>query len=64
MMAVVLCIALQANSSIFQLNITNLGLDESYISLKYSEYEIIKIWINTFMFSFFCDGKRRSFSVW
>ena len=54
--AVVIGIDLQAYSFIwliFELDINNLGLDESYIDLNYSECEIIKLWINTLLFLFF-----------
>lgn len=54
--AVVIGIALQAYSFIwliFELDINNLGLGESYIGLNYSECEIIKLWINTLLFPFF-----------
>lgn len=54
--AVVLGIALQANSfiwSIFELDKINLGFDISYDGLNFSEYEIIEISINTLLFPFF-----------
>lgn len=54
--AVVLGIALQANSfiwSIFELDKINLGFDISYVGLNFSEYEFIEISINTLLFPFF-----------
>ena len=54
--AVVIGIDLQAYSFIwliFESDINNLGFDESYIGLNYSECEIIKLWINTLLFLFF-----------
>lgn len=55
-LAVVIGIALQANSfiwSIFEIDKINIADDVSYIGLNFSKYELMEISINTLLFPFF-----------